>query len=110
VGNCFSGDLSAFHASINKLLALRENTVVYAGHDYMEYAMAFARTIDPENPKIDRFLKTHDPNHVRSTLAEEKKVNPYLRFNDPEMIRILTGRGLAVATENQRWDAIMQLG
>ncbi len=110
VGNCFSGDLGAFLASIKKLLALPESTVVYAGHDYVEYAMAFARVIEPDNPEIDRFLKARDPDHVRSTLLEEKRVNPYLRFDDPKMIRILEERGLPAATENERWESIMQLG
>jgi hydroxyacylglutathione hydrolase len=110
IGNCFSGDLAAFHTSIKTLLALPENTVVYGGHDYVEYAMAFARVIDPDNPEIDRYLKAHDPEHVRSSLAEEKRVNPYLRFDDPKMIQILEKRGLPISTENQRWESIMQLG
>ena len=110
VGNCFSGDLNAFYNSIKQLMALPENTVIYAGHDYVKYAMAFARTIEPENPDIDRFLRTRDDSHVFSTLAEEKQVNPYLRFNNPGMIRILEKRGLPVASEYQRWESIMQLG
>jgi len=110
VGNCFSGDLSAFLASIKTLMALPDATVVYAGHDYVEYAMAFARVIEPDNPEIERFLKTHDPAHVRSTLAEERHVNPYLRFNDPKMIRILENRDLPISTEFERWDSIMHLG
>jgi hydroxyacylglutathione hydrolase len=110
VGNCFSGDLAAFLASVKKLMALPENTVVYAGHDYVEYAMAFARIIEPDNPEIESYLKARDPNHVRSTLGQEMRVNPYLRFNDPQMIRILEKRGLPVATENERWNAIMSVG
>ncbi len=110
VGNCFSGDLEAFFKSIKRLMALPESTVVYAGHDYVEYAMAFARVIEPENPEIDRFLKAHDPGHVRSTLIQEKHVNPYLRFNDPKMIRILEKRGMPINTEFERWESIMQIG
>jgi hydroxyacylglutathione hydrolase len=72
--------------------------------------MAFARFIYPDNPGIDRYLKAHDPGYERSTLAEEKHVNPYLRFDDPKMIRILEKRGLPITTENQRWESIMQLG
>lgn len=110
VGNCFSGDLAAFLASIKKLLALPESTVVYGGHDYVEYAMAFAKIVDPDNPEIDRYLKAHNPGHVRSTLAQENQVNPYLRFNDPKMIRILENRQLPVTTEFERWASIMELG
>jgi hydroxyacylglutathione hydrolase len=110
VGNCFTGDLKIFFESIKKLLAFPGDTVVYAGHDYIEYSMAFLKTIEPGNPEIDRFLKARNPVHVHTTLAEEKQVNPYLRFNDPKMIRILEKRGLPITTEYQRWESIMQLG
>ncbi len=110
VGNCFTGDLEAFHRSIQKLMSLPGETVVYAGHDYVTYAMAFARIVEPDNPDIDRFLKSYDPAHVFSTLEDEKRVNPYLRFNDPDMIRILESRGLPVSTEYDRWESIMSLG
>ena len=110
VGNCFSGDLRAFYESIKQLMALPDSTVVYAGHDYIKYAMAFARTIEPANPEINRFLETRDPDHVFSTLADELLVNPYLRFNDPGMIQVLEKKGLPTATEYERWKSVMQLG
>jgi hydroxyacylglutathione hydrolase len=110
VGNCFSGDLKAFFESTKKILALPDATVVYPGHDYAQYAMAFAKIIEPANPALDRFLDSRDPNNICSTLAEEKEVNPYLRFNDPAMIRILEEKGLPTKSEYQRWESIMQLG
>lgn len=110
VGNCFSGDLKAFHDSIRKLVALPEHTIVYAGHDYVTFAMTFARILEPDNPNIDRFLKTYDPSHVFSTLDDENRVNPYVRFNDPDMIQLLESRGLPVTTEFERWESIMSLG
>jgi len=110
IGNCFSGDLKAFYESIKKLMALPDATVVYPGHDYAEYAMAFARVIEPNNPAFDDFLKSRNLETVCSTLSEEKRVNPYLRFNDPKMIRILEDRQLPVNTEFERWESIMSLG
>jgi len=110
VGNCFSGNLRAFYESIKQLTAFPDSTVVYAGHDYVEYAMAFARIIEPANPEIDRFLEARDPDHVFSSLADESRVNPYLRFNDPGMIKVLEKKGLPTASEFQRWKSVMQLG
>lgn len=110
IGNCFSGDLKAFYNSIKKLMALPGQTVVYAGHDYVTYSMAFARIVEPDNPHIDQFLKAYDPAHVFSTLDDEKRINPYLRFNDPDMIRILEFRELPTSTEYERWESIMSLG
>ncbi len=109
VGNCFSGDLAAFLDTMKKLMALPQNTVVYAGHDYMQDAMAFVRHVDPENPRIAAFLAAYDPDHVRSLLSDELHVNPYLRFNDPAFVEILRQRNLPVETEWQRWRATMAL-
>ena len=109
VGNCFTGDLRAFYESIKRLMSFPEGTRVYAGHDYVDYAMKFARLVEPENAHIDGYLAAYDAGHVTSTLADELKVNPYLRFNDAAMIEVLRDRGLAVGTEYQRWEALMSL-
>lgn len=110
VGNCFSGDTSAFYNSIKRLISFPEDTIIYAGHDYVEYSMSFARLIEPGNGDIDLFLKKYDPEHVCSLLEDELKVNPYLRFNDSKMISVLKERGLPVSTEFERWESLMSLG
>jgi hydroxyacylglutathione hydrolase len=110
VGNCFSGDLSAFYNSVKKLISFPEDTVIYAGHDYVEYSMSFARLIEPGNVDIDIFLKKYNPEEVSSTIGDELKVNPYVRFNDSKMISVLKGKGLPVSTEFERWESLMSLG
>ncbi len=109
VGNCFSGDLEAFFRSIKRLMALPEETVVYAGHDYVRESMIFAKRLEPDNPDINDFLRRYDPGHVRSTMAEEKRINPHLRFNDDRMIALLRRKGLAAETESDRWRSIMEV-
>ena len=110
VGTCFSGDLTAFYHSIRRLAALPGNTVIYAGHDYLAYAMAFARLVEPGNADIETYLGAYTPEHVFSTLAEELKVNPFLRYNAPEMIDILKKRGCDVSSEFKRFEGVMHLG
>lgn len=110
IGNCFSGDLEAFYASLCQLTALDGRTVVYAGHDYVAESMAVARQIEPDNPHIDAYLAAYDPGHVRSTLADELRVNPYLRYNTPALRAVLKSRGLPVETAYQRWQSVMTLG
>lgn len=109
VGNCFTGDLKAFYDSIKMLLALPDETIVYAGHDYVEDSIAFAKSIEPENEDPDRFMETYDPAHVRSTLGVERKINPFLRFNEPAIISYLEKKGLPVGTELERWESVMTL-
>jgi hydroxyacylglutathione hydrolase len=109
VGTCFSGDLKAFYRSIRHLLGLPMDTKIYAGHDYVEYAMSFARLVEPDNQDIDPYVANYTPEHVFSRLEDELKVNPFVRYNAPEMIKILEQRGAATATEYDRFEGVMHL-
>lgn len=109
IGNCFSGDLKGFLNSIKRLMALPLETAVWAGHNYIRSAMAFARSLEPDNRAIAAFVAKADVRPVRSTLHEELQVNPYLRFNDGPIVAVLEKRGLAVDTEYRRWESLMSL-
>jgi len=109
VGNCFSGDLAAFYASIEALLRFKDETRIYAGHDYLRESIAFARSLEPQNPNLAPYLARYRPEHVFSTLGEERRVNPYLRFNEPALVAVMRQRGLAVDTPYQRWVAVMSI-
>jgi len=109
VGNCFSGDLHAFFLSIKRLMALPGDTLIYAGHDYVRDSVALAKQLEPGNPDIERFRQAYDPGHVYSTLAEEWKINPYLRFNALAIIALLKEHDLPCATEEERWLSLMSI-
>jgi hydroxyacylglutathione hydrolase len=109
VGNCFSGNLPAFFRSLRRLMALPANTLIYAGHDYVRDSLALAKDLEPDNPDIDRFRQTYDPGHVYSTMAEELKINPYLRFNEPAIVALLREHDLPCATEEERWLSLMSI-
>jgi hydroxyacylglutathione hydrolase len=109
IGNCFSGDLEGFYHSIRKLMELPGETVVYAGHDYVKASMAFAKRLEPGNRAIGAFLRSYDPKHVFSTLADERKINPYLRFNEPAMVALLAKLRLPRETEWERWQSLMSI-
>jgi hydroxyacylglutathione hydrolase len=109
VGNCFSGDLKGFYHSIKYLLSFPDDTMVYPGHDYIKDSMAVAKRIEPKNQDIDRFLAGYRPDRIWSTLADERKINPYLRSNEPAVIEFLKKQGLPVHTEYERWESIMAI-
>ena len=109
VGNCFSGDLRAFFQSLKRLMAFPGTTRIYAGHDYVEESMKYARMIEPENTGIDDFLNSYSSDPVASTLADEIKANPYIRFNAPEMIENLKQKNVKTDSEFERFEAIMEL-
>jgi hydroxyacylglutathione hydrolase len=107
IGNCFSGRIDLFYQSIKTLMALPPETIIFAGHDYVKDSIYFARRLEPDNPHLNRFLHDYDPEHVFSTLADEFKINPYLRFNDEKIIAILKNEGLSHKTEWDRWQSLM---
>ena len=109
IGNCFSGDLKGFYQSIKKIMSLPGSTVIYAGHDYVQEAMSFARRLEPDNEYIEIFAKNYKQDHVFSRLMEELRVNPYLRFNEPGIINLLKKNGLPRKTEWQRWQSLMTI-
>jgi hydroxyacylglutathione hydrolase len=91
------------------LLSFPDETIVYAGHDYVKESIVFAKSVDPDNRDLDAFLKKYDPDHVWSTLGEERKINPFLRFNEKPIISYLEKRGYPVGTEYERWESVMDL-
>ena len=110
VGNCFSGDFESFYRSISRLSRFPDDTLVYAGHDYVGDSMAAARYWEPDNPAIESYLAKYDPNHVVSTMGDERLVNPYLRFNEPGIVAQIRQRGLSAETALDRWISFMKMG
>lgn len=109
VGRCFTGDHTGFLHSIKTILELPGKTKIYAGHDYVMEYLDFSRQLEPDNPHIDSYREKYDPDHLFYTLAEEIRVNPYLRVNDEKITAILKDRGLPAETENNRWQSLLSL-
>jgi hydroxyacylglutathione hydrolase len=109
IGNCFTGDLKGFYLSIKRLMTLPDDTIIYAGHDYVRDSLAFARHLEPKNIYIDIFCNSYDPDNVSSTIAEERRINPYFRFNEESIIKLLQKNGLPISTEWERWQSLMSI-
>ncbi|MEN8207615.1 MAG: MBL fold metallo-hydrolase [Candidatus Fermentibacteria bacterium] len=109
VGRCFTGDIRTFYESIRKLLELTGDTLICAGHDYVEEYLQFARMVEPDNSFIDTYLRNYDPAFVCATLEDELKVDPFLRLNEPSVVSFLRSRDLPAFTEYQRWESLISL-
>ncbi len=109
VGNCFSGDLSGFFRSLKVLMAFPGETKIYSGHDYVLESLKIAAGIEKDNPDIVPYLQKYDPSLVFSTLKDELKINPYIRFNAPSMIHRLEEKKMPCSTEEQRFFSIMEI-
>lgn len=109
VGRCFTGDIPGFFQSIKQILDLPPDTVLFAGHDYVFEYLDQAGELEPENLLVDEYRSLYNPNLVCATLREEMEVDPFIRYNKPEIIRMLVSRGLPVDTEFHRFRSVMSL-
>lgn len=90
-GRLFEGDAAMMLASINKLKALPEDTLVYCAHEYTATNGRFALDVDPENSavservqEVKRLRDAGEPT-VPSLLQLELQTNPFLRTDNPEL-------------------------
>jgi hydroxyacylglutathione hydrolase len=90
-GRLFEGSPAQMMASLGKLAALPDVTRVWCGHEYTEKNLAFAHELEPTNADIAakvervRALRRDGMPTVPSTIAEEKKTNPFLRWESAEL-------------------------
>lgn len=82
-GRVFDGTLEALHASLNLYKSLPDETLVFSAHEYTRKNLEFALTVEPDNEDIRRYLQKieqqPDVCTLPSTIALEKKINPFLR-------------------------------
>lgn len=95
------GTAAQAFTSLQRLRALPENTRVYCGHEYTVDNLSFAASLEPHNAEVAgrlcaaRAAQSSGRPTIPSTIAEEKRTNPFLRADDPAMARAV---GLPGAT------------
>ncbi len=84
-GRLSDGTMEQLYASVNKIKALPEKTIVYCAHEYTVENLQFALKVEPENQHIKKQLDKAINNdnaqlpNVPSTIEMEKKINPFMR-------------------------------
>ncbi len=87
-GRLFEGSAKQMYTSLQKLAALDDDTLVYCGHEYTDENLQFAAMVDPGNEYVKEKLEavrdtiSQGGYSVPSTIAEEKKTNPFLRAGE----------------------------
>ena len=115
-GRIFEGTPQQMHDSLQKLVALPDDTRVYCTHEYTLSNIRFARTVEPGNDSLQQFER-HAQNQraqnlptLPTDIATEKACNPFLRCEETEVMRsanqhsgkILSG-ALDVFTALREW-------
>lgn len=84
-GRLFEGTPQQMHYSLSRLAELPDSTLVYCAHEYTLSNLRFAVAVEPENADVvERFeqvtqWRAQNRISVPSTLALERKTNPFLR-------------------------------
>lgn len=84
-GRLFEGTADQMWTSLQKLMALPDETVVYCAHEYTQANARFAVTVEPQNADLAARVKEIDAKRARgeptvpTTIGLEKKTNPFLR-------------------------------
>jgi hydroxyacylglutathione hydrolase len=90
-GRLFEGTPGDMHASLSKLAALPPETRVYPGHEYTVSNLVFAATLEPASRDIAaaleraRGLRARGEPTVPTTIAEERRTNPFVRVHEPSL-------------------------
>ena len=92
VGNVHNGgSVDAMYTTFAEQLSrLPDNTRIYPGHDYIENNLKFTIAREPDNADAQALLPKvldHNPaSAIVTTLADEKRVNTFLRLSSPSLI------------------------
>lgn len=91
-GRLFEGTPEQMWSSLQKLRALPDDVWVYCGHEYTEANCRFAVTVEPNNADLSGYAaavkvaRSKDEPTIPSTMGIEKKCNPFLRADQPELL------------------------
>ncbi len=88
-GRLFEGTPAQMWSSLQKFMALPDETRVYCAHEYTQTNGRFALSVEPENEHlVERMarvdsLRAQGISTIPSTIREERATNPFLRPDSP---------------------------
>ncbi|MFC5500310.1 hydroxyacylglutathione hydrolase [Caenimonas terrae] len=84
------GNVDALFATfVEQLARLPADTRIYPGHDYIENNLKFTLAREPDNVAAKELLPQvagRDPAAVVTTLADEQRINTFMRLDSPGVI------------------------
>ncbi|MGI9223423.1 MAG: hydroxyacylglutathione hydrolase [Woeseiaceae bacterium] len=91
-GNCHNGGHpeELYETFASQLGQLREDTLIYPGHDYLVNNLRFTLDREPDNAVARQMIgdyEDQDPaNALVTTLAQEREMNTFFRLDSPSVI------------------------
>ena len=90
-GRVFEGTHEQMYESLEKLKELPDNTLVYSAHEYTLANLQFAKEVEVNNYYISEYIEVCqkkielDLPTLPSSIAIEKKVNPFMRCSETSL-------------------------
>lgn len=87
-GRLFEGSAQLMWQSLQKLMSLPEDTIIYCAHEYTQANVTFALSVDPQNEALQNrseliaSLRRTGESTVPTMLSIELATNPFLRAGD----------------------------
>jgi hydroxyacylglutathione hydrolase len=100
-GRLFEGTAAQMHGSLAKLAALPPATQVCCTHEYTVANLRFAATVEPSNTAVAEHaelcaaLRANGRPTLPSTIALERRINPFLRCTEAEVVAAAGREGAA---------------
>lgn len=113
-GRLFEGTPDQMWSSLNRLMELAPHTQVCCAHEYTLSNLRFAAAVEPDNLHIaahaQRCAELRDRGQptLPSTLAQEFKINPFLRCTQPTVVRSAKQHGAAGDSPSEVLAALRQ--
>ena len=95
-GRLFEGTPEVMLDSLCLLRNLPDDTLIFCAHEYTQSNIGFALSIDSKNTDLVIYasevekLRSADKSTIPTVLSVEKKINPFLRFDQPEFVDSLS--------------------
>lgn len=100
-GRLFEGSAAQMHASLQRLMAWHDDTRVCCAHEYTQSNLRFALAADPDNGALAQYrtqvdaLRAQGHPTLPSTLGLERRINPFLRCDQPALVASGLAHGAA---------------
>lgn len=91
-GRLFEGTAEQMQLSLDRIMALPDDTRFYCAHEYTRDNCRFARQVEPDNPDLQarieevRTLRQAGQITLPDTLGRDRRINPFLRTRERTVI------------------------
>jgi hydroxyacylglutathione hydrolase len=113
-GRLFEGTPAQMLASLDSLAALPATTRVCCTHEYTLSNLKFALAVEPGNTDLQQYnahclqLRANNLPTLPSTIAQEKKINPFLRSRVPAVLAAAQAHDAAMALDTGAFATLRQ--